>query len=73
MSDQQRKSAPRSRWTDYGTPMVSAYLDALLVWAARRVSDATATNTIPTGRVTATELIRVSAALDRARQECGAS
>ena len=67
MSDRRRKSAPRSRWTDYGTPMVSAYLDALVAWAARHVSDVTATIAIPTGIVTGTELMRVLAALEAAR------
>jgi hypothetical protein len=54
-------------WPD--TAVAQAYLTALVAWAARHVSDATATITIPTGIVTATEVMRVLVALDRARQE----
>jgi hypothetical protein len=46
--------------------MMAAYLEALLIWAARHAAD-TSTITIPTGIVSVGELVRVLAALDRAR------
>ena len=49
--------------------MVSAFLDALITWAAHHVSDTSAQITIPTGIVTTSELMQVLAALDRARRE----
>jgi hypothetical protein len=69
MSNRRHKSASRSRWTDYWTPTVSAYLDALVAWTTRHVSDVSATITIPTGRVTASELVKVLRALEMARSD----
>jgi hypothetical protein len=63
-----RQSHRGARWP-YDTVLCGAYLLALVNWAARHVSDTSATITIPTGRVTATELMRVLAALDGARRE----
>jgi hypothetical protein len=49
--------------------MCGAYLLALVDWAARNARDTSATITIPTGAVNVGELVRVLAALDRARRE----
>jgi hypothetical protein len=70
---QRRHQFARSRWTDYRTPMMEAYIDALLDWAARHAANATATIAIPTGIVSVGELVRVLAALDRARDSLNIS
>jgi hypothetical protein len=71
MSDRRRKyqdPPPRSRWVDYRTALADAFLSALLTWATRHASNTSAQITIPTGIVTASELMRVLDALDRARR-----
>jgi hypothetical protein len=70
MSDRRRKSAPHppTRWINYDTAMARAFLNALIAWAARHVSDSSARILLPTGHVGVGELMRVLAALDQARE-----
>lgn len=48
--------------------MARAFLDALVAWAARNVSNTSARIVIPTGIVGVAELVKVLAALDRAQR-----
>ncbi len=54
-------------WTQYDSPMCRAFLDALVRWAAAHHDDETAHTVLPTGTVTAAELVSVLRALERAK------
>ena len=60
----------RRRRNDWpSTPMADAFLIALGKWVSLHHEDDAAVVVLPTGYVTATELVRVLAALERSRQE----